>query len=202
MMPLGMGGGQAVGDLGGVREGLGGAEGAALDLGPQALAAAEGHGDEHLPAIALADLVDGADVGVVEDGGRLGLVDEALAGLGVVGELQGQELEGHGAAELEVVGLIDDSHAASADLAEDAVLAGDNSPGEEAAGKRVDGRRERWRVGRRGHVLFVRVPGLGARGGRVRCDERRSASPAKAGRARIRGAASGAIQRSGPPLLP
>ena len=104
---------------------------------------AEGHGDEHAAVLAFADLMDRADMGVVEDRGGLGLVDEALAGLGVVGEIDGQELEGDGAAQLEVVGLVDDAHAAPADLAEDAVLAGDDRPGGKAAGERFDGRGER-----------------------------------------------------------
>ena len=104
---------------------------------------AEGHGDEHAAVLAFSDLVDGADVGVVEDRGGLGLVDEALAGLGVVRELGREELERDGAAELEIVGLVDDAHSAPADLAEDAVLAGDNRPGGKAAGERLDGRSER-----------------------------------------------------------
>ena len=196
-----VGGGQAVGDLGGDGQGLGRGQGAALDLGPQALAAAEGHGDEHAPVLALADLVDGADVRVVEDGGGLGLVDEALAGLGVVDELRGQELEGDGAAELEVVGLVDDAHAAAADLAEEAIFAGDDGAGEDAAGERVDGRGEGGRIGGRGGGGGGGAEGRGRRrrgrsggpGGRVRRGEQGGAAPAVAGRVRIRGTTFGAF---------
>ncbi len=209
---VGVGGGQAVGDLRGEREGLGGGERAALDLGPEALAVAKGHGDEHAPVLALPDLVDGADVGIVEDRGRLGLVDEALAGLVVVGQLEGQELEGHGAPQLDVVGLVDDAHAAAADLAEDTVLARDDSSGQEAAGDRVDGRGQGGRAGGRfgrgrragrerrrglgragvGAGVGLRASGRGG-GGAAGGDERRGAQSAEARRVRIHGLALRAI---------
>ncbi len=166
----GVGSGEAVGGLGDDRQGLGWRERTAADPGAQALAAAEGHGDEHAAVLALADVVDRADVGAVEGRGGPGFVDEALAGLGVVGELGREELEGHGAPELEVVGLVDDAHGAAADLSEDAVFAaGDQGAGAEAALERVDGRGERERLVRRGRV----------RGGvRLRTRERSRARPA------------------------
>jgi hypothetical protein len=170
-----MGGGQAVGDLGGDGQGFRGGERAALDLGPQAFAVAEGHGHEHLPGAALADLIDRADVRVVEDRGRLGLVDEPLPGLGVVGQLAGKELEGHGAPELEVVRFVDDAHTAPADLPGDPVLAGDDGPGGEAGQARLDGLGEGSNVGR-----FSQ--------------ERGRAGAAEPGRIRIDGAALGTIQ--------
>ena len=152
--PVLVGRGQAVGDLGGEGQGLGGWERAALDLGPQTFAAAEGHGDEHLPGAALADLVDGADVRVIEDRGRTRLMGEPLPGLGVVNELRGQELEGDGAPELEVVRFVDDTHPAASDLADDAVLLRDHAPYGQASGGRLDG----FRNGGRG----FRLSGAGA----------------------------------------
>jgi hypothetical protein len=47
----------------------------------EVVAADELHGDEDL-AVVLADLVDGDDVGVREAGHRLGLAQQAVAGLG------------------------------------------------------------------------------------------------------------------------
>ena len=79
------------------------------------------HGDE-ASTLALADLVNGADVGVVERGGGAGFTTEALQGRGVLGDVVGKEFQGYEPAEREVFGLVDDSHAATAELLDDAVV--------------------------------------------------------------------------------
>ena len=79
------------------------------------------HGDEVL-ALVLVDRVDGADPGVVERRGRARLALEALEGGRVGGELGGQELERDVPAELRVLGLVDDAHAAAAELRDDPVV--------------------------------------------------------------------------------
>jgi hypothetical protein len=79
------------------------------------------HGDEGL-ALVLVDVVDRADVGVVEGGAGLGLALEPLQGDGVAEELLGQELQRDGPVEAGVLGLVDDTHAAAANLLEDAVV--------------------------------------------------------------------------------
>ena len=79
------------------------------------------HRDEVL-ALVLVDRVDGADAGVVEGRGRAGLALEALERVGVLGQLGGQELERDVPAELRVLGLVDDAHAAAAELRRDAVV--------------------------------------------------------------------------------
>src|SRR5204863_488978 len=48
---------------------------------------------------------------------------EAGPGLGVLGDLPGQDLQRHAAAEGDLLGLVDYAHAAPADLAEDPVVA-------------------------------------------------------------------------------
>ena len=91
------------------------------------------HGDEGLPLV-LVDVVDGADAGVVEGGGRVGLPLEAFERLRVAGEVRGQELEGDETTELRILGLVDDPHAAAAQLLDDTVVGdaladhGDDSP--------------------------------------------------------------------------
>ena len=78
--------------------------GAVLALGQevaQLLAADELHGDEG-DAVRFVDAVDDRDVGVLEGGGGLGLAQEALAPVGVLRELLGEDLEGHFAVELGV----------------------------------------------------------------------------------------------------
>ena len=74
-------------------------------------------------ALMLADLVDRDDAGVVEQRDGLGLVLEA-AELGVAGEQAGPDhLQGHRAVERDLAGLVDDAHAAAAQLAPDLVIA-------------------------------------------------------------------------------
>jgi hypothetical protein len=60
---------------------------------------------------------------VVQPGRGFGLTLEAADALGVEGRLGRQDLEGDVPAERFVDGLVDDAHAAAADLAEQAVLA-------------------------------------------------------------------------------
>ena len=79
------------------------------------------HDDERLPVV-LADVVDRADVRMVQRRGGAGLALEALQRLPGRGELGRQELERDLAAQPRVLGLVDDAHAAAADPVEDAVV--------------------------------------------------------------------------------
>ena len=88
---------------------------------PERLPLQKFHGDEGSP-IVLANFVDRADVRVVQRGRSLGLAPEAAEGLWVVGEIVGKELQRDVATKLEVFSLVDDTHAAAADPAEDAVM--------------------------------------------------------------------------------
>src|ERR1700722_2945654 len=79
------------------------------------------HGDEGLTLL-LADIVDGADVGMVQRRGGLGLTLEAAESLGILGDFIGQELQRHKTAQAGVFGLINNSHAPAAQPFEDAVV--------------------------------------------------------------------------------
>ncbi len=79
------------------------------------------HGDERLAPV-RADVVHGADAGMVQGGGRLGLPLESLQGLRIGDELFGKELESDGPAKARVLGFVDNAHAAAAQLAQDAVV--------------------------------------------------------------------------------
>ena len=70
-----------------------------------------------------ADGVDGDDVRVVERGGGAGFVLEAGQLLLVEHRGERQDLQRDAAAERELLGLVDDAHAAAAELAEDAEVA-------------------------------------------------------------------------------
>jgi hypothetical protein len=81
----------------------------------------------------FADVVDGADVGMVQRRSGLGLAAEALQSPGVLGEFFRQELQSNKAGEPGVLGLVYD-----AQLLDDAVVrdgladqTGDSSPSRE-----------------------------------------------------------------------
>ena len=80
-------------DLGEVRRALRHRQRTALDLLLERHAFVVRHRDEELSRVGLADLVDGADVRVIERGGGFGFLDEAPLGLVVGAEVWRQKLE-------------------------------------------------------------------------------------------------------------
>ncbi len=116
------------GDLSRDLQGLFELERARVDPLPQALAFDIGHGDEG-PVLGLVEVVDRADVGMVQGRGRFSLLPEPVPDLANVGQLRRQELQGHRPLEPGVLGLVDDPHAAPAELLRDSVFAGDDGPG-------------------------------------------------------------------------
>ncbi len=93
----------------------------ASDPVPECLPLQQFHGDEGSP-IGLVNLVDRANIRVVQRGRSLGLPLKTAESLCVVGEFVGKELKGNVATELQVFCLIHHAHAATADLAEYAVM--------------------------------------------------------------------------------
>ena len=79
------------------------------------------HGDE-LRALELVDLVDRADVRVIERRGGARLAQKPIGGLLIADAIGRQKLERHEARELDVLGLVDDAHAARADGLEHPVV--------------------------------------------------------------------------------
>ena len=65
--------------------------------------------------------MDGDDVGVIERARRLGLLDEALLAVRIGRLCPGQDLDGDGAIEVGVAGLVNHTHPAFAELRFDAV---------------------------------------------------------------------------------
>ena len=72
--------------------------------------------------VLLADAEHGDDVGVVELGGRLRFALEAPLGPDIEQHAPGQHLQGHVPSQRNLLGLVDDAHAAFADLAQDAII--------------------------------------------------------------------------------
>jgi hypothetical protein len=70
----------------------------------------------------ITDVVDGANIRVIQCGGRLRLTLEAAKRLRITSHLVGQELEGNEAVEAGIFGLIDDAHTPAAELFDHAVV--------------------------------------------------------------------------------
>ena len=79
------------------------------------------HGDEVASAV-LADLVDGADIGVVQGGGGAGFALKTVECQGIFFRLGRQELERDMAAQVDVLGLVHHAHSSAAQLREDTVV--------------------------------------------------------------------------------
>ena len=92
--PGGVGGRQSIRDRDGVLQGLAETHAVARDQVGEGLARHVLHDDED-GAVGLADVVDRDDVGVVEGGRGLRLLDEAPPALGVRHLVRRQHLEGH-----------------------------------------------------------------------------------------------------------
>ena len=96
-------------------------ERAAHDEVLEGLAVEKLHGDEGFAGF-VADVVDGADVGVVEGGGGLGFTLEAREDLRVAGDVVGKKFERDETVQAVVFGFVDDAHTAAAEFFEDAVM--------------------------------------------------------------------------------
>ncbi len=79
------------------------------------------HGDEGL-TILLADVVDSANVGVVQRGCSLGLALKTGEGLGIFGHIVRQEFEGDETMKPGVFSLINHSHTAAANFLDNAIV--------------------------------------------------------------------------------
>ena len=77
--------------------------------------------DEELEAVLLADVVERADVGMVQPRDRSGLALEALSSLRLFGGVRRQDLDGHDAPHACVVRAIDLAHPSTAQEGDDLV---------------------------------------------------------------------------------
>src|ERR1700730_4892784 len=79
------------------------------------------HGDESLTAV-LANVVNRADVGMIEGGSGLGFALKAGERLLVAGNIIGQEFEGYEAVQARVFRFVHNSHAAATEFLNDVVV--------------------------------------------------------------------------------
>lgn len=112
---------EAVEDLGGNVEETVERERALFDLFAEGEAVEKLHGDKNM-VVVVVDLINGANIGVVEGGSGAGFTEEAIAHLGIVSNFGRKEFESGETLEAGVFGFIDDAHAALSDALEDAVV--------------------------------------------------------------------------------
>ena len=93
----------------------------ASDPMPKRLALQEFHGDEGSP-ISLVNLVDGANVRMIQGRSGFGFALKTAESLRTFGYVVGQELESYKAAELHILGLVYDTHRAGAELLDDVIV--------------------------------------------------------------------------------
>ena len=79
------------------------------------------HGDKRL-AVGFIHLVDRANIGMIQRGGRASFAPKSLERLRVLFQILRQEFQRHSAAEFRVLSLVDHTHPAAAQLAEDSVM--------------------------------------------------------------------------------
>ena len=79
------------------------------------------HRDERL-AVLLADVVDGADVGMIQRGRSLGLALKTRECLRVAGNFLGQEFEGNEAMQSCVLSFVNHAHPAATEFLDNAVM--------------------------------------------------------------------------------
>ena len=118
---LDMRGIKCVGDLNCQTEKNLGIDRAARDLVLQGHAVQIFHDDEGAPLV-LAEVIDCADIGMIERRCGARLAAEALHGLGIAGDVVRQELECNRTTKVGILGLENNAHTTAAELLEYAVV--------------------------------------------------------------------------------
>ena len=116
-----VGGVERVGDLNGEIEQIVEFHGAAGDGVLQGLAVEKFHGDEGF-AVGFADIVNRADVGMVQGGCGLSFSLEAREGLRVFRDVVRQEFQCYETVETDILGFVHDAHATAAEAFQDAIV--------------------------------------------------------------------------------
>jgi len=127
--PLGVGCIEGIGDFDGERERGIEVHRPALDRVLEGHAVQKLHYDVGL-SVLLANVVNGADVGMIQRRGGLRFAPETAQGLRVFGYFVRQKLERNKAIQSRVLGLVHNAHAAATELLDNAVV-GDGLPNHE-----------------------------------------------------------------------
>jgi hypothetical protein len=93
----------------------------AVNALPEGLALEQLHRNE-VPPLVLIDVVDRTDIGMIQRRGGARFALEALDRLAVAGQVLRQELQRDGALEPQILGPVDDAHAAGTECLDDPVM--------------------------------------------------------------------------------
>ena len=118
---LGVRGLEAVGDLNADLQEFGYLDGLLSDAAFESLALEEFHGDKR-PPFEASDIVNGADIRVIERRRSARFAAESLDRLRVLRNVVGEKFQGDASAQPGVLGLVDHSHSAAAQLFQDAIV--------------------------------------------------------------------------------
>ena len=110
---------ESIGNLNPEIEDLFNRERLTVDVLAEGFAVDELHGDERA-MILLANVVDGADAGMVESGSRVGFTAKTFESLGVLDHVIGKKFQGDGTVEAGVAGFVNHPHSAGAEFLNDA----------------------------------------------------------------------------------
>jgi hypothetical protein len=88
-------------------------------------------------AVFFADIVDGANVGMIQRGGCLRFTLEAAQSLLVAGNFVGKKFQRDETLEPRVFGFVDDAHASAAEILDDAVMGNGEADQRRAIGHEV-----------------------------------------------------------------
>src|ERR1022692_1022103 len=119
--PLGMGRVQSISDVDGDVEELLDVDWPIVDQVLESPSFEKLHYEE-CPTVLFADVIDDADVGMVQRGGGTRLAAKPFESLGIAFDILREELECDQAAKADVLGLIHHAHSAAADFLDDTIV--------------------------------------------------------------------------------
>ena len=118
---FGMGGVEGIGNFDGNGKMGGEIEGALRDAVLEGHAVEIFHDQESFASI-FANIVDGADIRMIESGGGFGFTAKAFEGLAILSYIERKKFEGDKTIEARVFGFVDDAHATATKFFQDAVV--------------------------------------------------------------------------------
>ena len=112
---------ERVGDLNPKFKNLLDGERPAMDMLTESFTVNKFHGDERM-VILFANVINGADAGVIESGSGVRFTAETLQSLGILLHVIGEKFQGHEAIKAGVQSLVDDTHSASTEFVQNAIV--------------------------------------------------------------------------------
>jgi hypothetical protein len=112
---------ESVGNLDSKIKNLLDGESLTMDMLTESFTVNEFHGDEGM-VVLFANIINGADAGVIESGRGVRFAAKTLQGLGILLQVIGQKFQSDDAIKAGVQGLVDNTHSASTEFFQDAIV--------------------------------------------------------------------------------